>query len=100
MLVSTASCGEKCKNLGLGSKTADVYSSPSKTNSLPVPQAAAAPRSLTPLPRRNPGLRPADRRIQALRLAVVVLPAGPATPLGYQSAVSSPQCAASLTSRM
>src|SRR3989442_773547 len=57
MLVSTASCGAKWRNLGRGSKTAEVYSSPSKTNSLPLPQAAAEPRSRAVMPRRNPGLR-------------------------------------------
>ncbi len=100
MLVSTASCGAKCRNLGRGSKTAEVYSSPSKTNSRPLPQAAAEPRSLAVMPRRKPGLRPAVRRIQAMRLAVVVFPAEPATTMRKRSAVSSPQYSASLTRRM
>src|SRR5256885_2048993 len=38
MLVSTANCGEKCRNLGRGSNTAEAYSSPSKTKSRPLPR--------------------------------------------------------------
>src|SRR5438874_2008920 len=51
-------------------------------------------------PRRNPGLRPAARRIQATRLAVVVFPAEPATTMRKRSAVSSPQYSASLMRRI
>src|SRR5207245_785011 len=99
MLVSTASWGAKWMNLGRGSKAAEVYSSPSKTNSRPVPQAAAAPRSGEDIPSRNPGLRRADRRIHAIRLAVVVFPCEPHTTIRNRSLVSSPQNSASLTIR-
>src|SRR5207302_809541 len=68
--------------------------------SRPLPQAAAEPRSRAVRPRRKPGLRPATRRIQAIRLAVVVFPAEPATTMRKRSAVSSPQYSASLTRRI
>jgi len=71
------------------SKNAVSYSSASITKNGFSPSRALTPKSSAMPPIRKPGVRPANSRIQASRLVVVVLPCVPATASTQRSASTS-----------